>query len=172
MIYTLVFQALYFVFRDLKLENFLFEGDSSTSPLILIDFGLSKHIDHGERMKQRVGSCYYTGRLISAYESHMCTSICSIDFVVCVTAQPRRSYTATTTIAATFGRWEWYATCSSAALHLSAVCPESCLLHEVLVANCFWRAGKTPDDIHQSTLTKPVTFPERTFKYDFFLRCC
>ncbi len=47
--------------RDLKLENFLFEGESSTSPLILIDFGLSKYFDSTERMHQRVGSCYYTG---------------------------------------------------------------------------------------------------------------
>lgn len=48
------------VHRDLKLENFLFEAKSSTSPLILIDFGLSKHFEHGERLTQRVGSCYYT----------------------------------------------------------------------------------------------------------------
>jgi serine/threonine protein kinase len=48
------------VHRDLKLENFLFEGDSATSPLIMIDFGLSKHFDPNERMNQRVGSCYYT----------------------------------------------------------------------------------------------------------------
>lgn len=48
------------VHRDLKLENFLFEGDSATSPLIMIDFGLSKHFDPNERMTQRVGSCYYT----------------------------------------------------------------------------------------------------------------
>ena len=46
---------------DLKLENFLFEGESATSPLILIDFGLSKLFDKGERIRQRVGSCYYTG---------------------------------------------------------------------------------------------------------------
>ena len=45
---------------DLKLENFLFEGESSTSRLILIDFGLSRHFDPTERMRQRVGSCYYT----------------------------------------------------------------------------------------------------------------
>ena len=48
------------VHRDLKLENFLFEGDSASSPLIMIDFGLSKHFDQHERMNQRVGSCYYT----------------------------------------------------------------------------------------------------------------
>mmetsp|Transcript_12385 Transcript_12385/g.12790 ORF Transcript_12385/g.12790 Transcript_12385/m.12790 type:complete len:565 (-) Transcript_12385:261-1955(-) len=48
------------IHRDLKLENFLFEGDSASSPLIMIDFGLSKHFDPHERMNQRVGSCYYT----------------------------------------------------------------------------------------------------------------
>jgi calcium-dependent protein kinase len=47
------------VHRDLKLENFLFEEKSSTSSLILIDFGLSKRFDQGEVMTQRVGSCYY-----------------------------------------------------------------------------------------------------------------
>ena len=48
------------VHRDLKLENFLFEDHNSNSPLILIDFGLSKHISAGERLTQKVGSCYYT----------------------------------------------------------------------------------------------------------------
>ena len=36
------------VHRDLKLENFLFEDSSPSSPLILIDFGLSKHIYEGK----------------------------------------------------------------------------------------------------------------------------
>jgi len=48
------------VHRDLKLENFLFEDSSPSSPLILIDFGLSKHIYEGEKLSQKVGSCYYT----------------------------------------------------------------------------------------------------------------
>ncbi len=48
------------VHRDLKLENFLFEDHNSNSPLILIDFGLSKHVSPGERLTQKVGSCYYT----------------------------------------------------------------------------------------------------------------
>eukprot|EP00605_Chrysophyceae_sp_TOSAG23-4_P001959 GSChrysophyteH1.ASY1.ANO1.2170.1 assembled CDS len=48
------------VHRDLKLENFLFEEKSSTSSLILIDFGLSRRFDGTEMMSQRVGSCYYT----------------------------------------------------------------------------------------------------------------
>ena len=48
------------VHRDLKLENFLFEAKQSNSPLVLIDFGLSKYFEPDERMNQRVGSCYYT----------------------------------------------------------------------------------------------------------------
>lgn len=48
------------VHRDLKLENFLFEDHNSSSPLILIDFGLSKHYSPDERLSQKVGSCYYT----------------------------------------------------------------------------------------------------------------
>lgn len=47
------------VHRDLKLENFLFETKSASSPLVLIDFGLSKHVEKSERLSQRVGSCYY-----------------------------------------------------------------------------------------------------------------
>jgi len=48
------------VHRDLKLENFLFDNKNSNSPLLLIDFGLSKHFEPDERLTQRVGSCYYT----------------------------------------------------------------------------------------------------------------
>lgn len=48
------------VHRDLKLENFLFEAKNSSSPLILIDFGLSKQFEPNEKLTQRVGSCYYT----------------------------------------------------------------------------------------------------------------
>jgi calcium-dependent protein kinase len=48
------------VHRDLKLENFLFEDNNASSPLILIDFGLSKHFTKEERLTQKVGSCYYT----------------------------------------------------------------------------------------------------------------
>lgn len=48
------------VHRDLKLENFLFEDHNANSPLILIDFGLSKHFTKDERLTQKVGSCYYT----------------------------------------------------------------------------------------------------------------
>lgn len=48
------------VHRDLKLENFLFETKTSSSSLVLIDFGLSKHFQKDEVLSQRVGSCYYT----------------------------------------------------------------------------------------------------------------
>ena len=48
------------VHRDLKLENFMFEEEKSTSGLVLIDFGLSRRFEAGEKMTQRVGSCYYT----------------------------------------------------------------------------------------------------------------
>jgi calcium-dependent protein kinase len=48
------------VHRDLKLENFLFEDHHANSPLILIDFGLSKHFFREEKLTQKVGSCYYT----------------------------------------------------------------------------------------------------------------
>jgi len=47
--------------RDLKLENFLFEGDNGMySALKLIDFGLSKTFTPGEVLRQVVGSAYYT----------------------------------------------------------------------------------------------------------------
>jgi calcium-dependent protein kinase len=51
--------------RDLKLENFLFATKSVNSPLILIDFGLSKRFEPGEILSQRVGSCYYTGETVA-----------------------------------------------------------------------------------------------------------
>ena len=58
------------IHRDLKLENFLFLDDSAHSPLVLIDFGLSKKFDHGEKFTQRVGSCYYTAPelLLGSYD--------------------------------------------------------------------------------------------------------
>ena len=48
------------VHRDIKLENFLFEKKTPFSSLKLIDFGLSKHYDEHESMRQVVGSAYYT----------------------------------------------------------------------------------------------------------------
>jgi calcium-dependent protein kinase len=61
------------VHRDLKLENFLFEAKNSNSPLILIDFGLSKHFEPEERLSQRVGSCYYTAPdVLNGNYDHRC----------------------------------------------------------------------------------------------------
>ena len=42
------------VHRDLKLENFLFEQPHIDAPLMLIDFGLAKKFEKGERMRQKV----------------------------------------------------------------------------------------------------------------------
>ena len=39
--------------RDLKLENFLFEEKNCNSPLVLIDFGLSKHFDPEDKLTHR-----------------------------------------------------------------------------------------------------------------------
>mmetsp|Transcript_1928 Transcript_1928/g.3060 ORF Transcript_1928/g.3060 Transcript_1928/m.3060 type:complete len:718 (+) Transcript_1928:152-2305(+) len=106
------------VHRDLKLENFLFEGESSTSPLILIDFGLSKHFDQTERMRQRVGSCYYTApEVLSGDYDHRCDL------------------------------WS-----------LGVIC-------YMLLSGSPPFFGKTPDDIHNSTLTKDAEYPERRFKH-------
>jgi calcium-dependent protein kinase len=61
------------VHRDLKLENFLFESKTSNSPLILIDFGLSKHFEPEEKLSQRVGSCYYTAPdVLNGSYDHRC----------------------------------------------------------------------------------------------------
>lgn len=106
------------VHRDLKLENFLFEGDSSSSPLVLIDFGLSKHFDPHERMRQRVGSCYYTAPEVLAGDYDYRCDLWSLG-VICY-------------------------------MLLSGTPPFG---------------GKTPDDIHNSTLTKPLVFPERAFRH-------
>lgn len=61
------------VHRDLKLENFLFEDHNSNSPLILIDFGLSRHFNKQERLTQKVGSCYYTApEVLNGNYDHRC----------------------------------------------------------------------------------------------------
>ncbi len=61
------------VHRDLKLENFMFEEEKSTSRLILIDFGLSRRFEAGEKMTQRVGSCYYTApEILKGEYDYMC----------------------------------------------------------------------------------------------------
>lgn len=44
--------------RDLKLENFLFTSMDPSSELRLIDFGLSKHFETGERLCDCVGTPY------------------------------------------------------------------------------------------------------------------
>lgn len=49
------------VHRDLKLENFLFEDHNANSPLILIDFGLSKHFVEQERLTQKVRLFLFLG---------------------------------------------------------------------------------------------------------------
>ncbi|KAK4272536.1 hypothetical protein QN277_021077 [Acacia crassicarpa] len=45
--------------RDLKPENFLFANKNETSPLKVIDFGLSVFFEPGERFNEIVGSPYY-----------------------------------------------------------------------------------------------------------------
>lgn len=58
------------IHRDIKLENFLFETSSLTSPLVLIDFGLSIQSLPGEKLSQRVGSVYYAAPevLLGSYD--------------------------------------------------------------------------------------------------------
>lgn len=46
------------IHRDLKLENFLFQDESSQSELKMIDFGLSKHFNDGELQHDSVGTPY------------------------------------------------------------------------------------------------------------------
>jgi calcium-dependent protein kinase len=45
--------------RDLKPENFLYANTSETSPLKVIDFGLSVCFKPGDRFSEIVGSPYY-----------------------------------------------------------------------------------------------------------------
>ena len=110
--------SLGIVHRDLKLENFLFEGSSSNSSLILIDFGLSKHYDSIERMRQRVGSCYYTAPEVLSGDYDERCDVWSLG-VICY-------------------------------MLLSGTPP-------------FY--GKTPDEIHNSTLTKEAEFPAKRFRH-------
>jgi calcium-dependent protein kinase len=46
------------VHRDLKLENFLFSSRAPDADLKMIDFGLSKHLELGEALDQKVGTPY------------------------------------------------------------------------------------------------------------------
>ena len=45
--------------RDLKPENFLFKTKADDSPIKIIDFGLSKYEEPGEKLHTRVGTPYY-----------------------------------------------------------------------------------------------------------------
>ena len=61
------------VHRDIKLENFLFEVNTTDSRLKLIDFGLSKHCNENEQMHQVVGSAYYTApEVLEGHYDHRC----------------------------------------------------------------------------------------------------
>lgn len=61
------------VHRDIKLENFLFEVNTTDSRLKLIDFGLSKHCNESEAMHQIVGSAYYTApEVLEGHYDHRC----------------------------------------------------------------------------------------------------
>lgn len=44
------------VHRDLKLENILFETKKADSNLKVIDFGTSKKVKDGEKLKLRIGT--------------------------------------------------------------------------------------------------------------------
>jgi calcium-dependent protein kinase len=59
------------IHRDIKLENFIFESTSLTSPLILIDFGLSIQSKAGEKLSHMVGSRYYISPevLLGSYDN-------------------------------------------------------------------------------------------------------
>ena len=46
--------------RDLKPENFLLKNRDDLSQLRMIDFGLSRYFEKGERLVTRVGTIYYT----------------------------------------------------------------------------------------------------------------
>ncbi|GMH60707.1 hypothetical protein TrLO_g905 [Triparma laevis f. longispina] len=46
------------IHRDLKLENFIFENYDKNAKLKLIDFGLSKHFQHGDVQHDAVGTPY------------------------------------------------------------------------------------------------------------------
>jgi calcium-dependent protein kinase len=45
--------------RDLKPENFLFKTGDDNAPIKIIDFGLSKYEEPGEKLHTRVGTPYY-----------------------------------------------------------------------------------------------------------------
>ena len=47
------------VHRDLKPENLLYFDKSENSPIKVIDFGMSKRLDHNKLLTEKVGTAYY-----------------------------------------------------------------------------------------------------------------
>ena len=45
--------------RDLKPENVLFKREDDDTQIKIIDFGLSKRLKAGERMRKKLGTPYY-----------------------------------------------------------------------------------------------------------------
>lgn len=134
--------------RDLKLENFLFEGESSSSPLILIDFGLSKHYDKTERMHQRVGSCYYTGLVsLSVYHCNICLAPEVLN-----------------------GDYDYRCDIWSLGVICYMLLSGSPPFHGTLTILCCIShyhvlTGKSSEDIHKNILSSEAEYPERRFKF-------
>jgi calcium-dependent protein kinase len=126
--------------RDLKLENFLFETKSSSSPLILIDFGLSKNFEPNERLTQRVGSCYYTGL---------------VRFQNLILIKSDKQFSLSVAPEVLNGCYD--NRCDNWSLGV---------LCYMLLSGSPPFHGKTVDDVYNSTLTQEATFPEKKFRYD------
>jgi calcium-dependent protein kinase len=104
------------------------------SPLVLIDFGLARRFEPGERMSQRVGSCYYTGKLLynTMHELLHLFYILAPEVLL----------------------GDYDQTCD--------VWSVGVLLYMLLAGSPPF-AGKSPDDVYQAISTQEAVYPEKRF---------
>ena len=118
----------------------MFEDHNSNSPLILIDFGLSKHFSPNERLTQKVGSCYYTApEVLNGNYDHRC-DVWSLG-VLCYMLL-------------------------SGYLHLSSFHSEKISLnnkYHIKGSPPFF--GKSVEDVYHSILNKEANFNDKKFKH-------
>lgn len=78
------------IHRDIKPENIVFEHKSPNSNIKLIDFGTSKRIRERERLKAKLGTCYYVAPevLLKSYEKKCDIWSCGVIMYILLCGYP------------------------------------------------------------------------------------